>query len=109
MKLLKVLALVFFFIHYYVAIVLIFLLNIVKYAWKIVAQISTDKHHVNPFTATHAHVFAPLRKSYTSQINLFRMKVSLLTLMNFKLQMEQRYAYGELNCPTHKQSNPIQF
>jgi hypothetical protein len=60
MKLLKMIGIAFFFLHYYVVIALATLKNALYFVWKMVTQNSPDKHHVSPFAATHPHVFAPI-------------------------------------------------
>lgn len=58
MKLLKMVGIAFFFLHYYVVIALAFVKNILIYLWRMIMQTHAEKHHISPYSATHSHVFA---------------------------------------------------
>ena len=58
MKPLKFLGILCFFVHYYLFLAYAVLRNAFQYLWRLLAQKTTEKHHISPFEATHAQVFA---------------------------------------------------
>ena len=60
MKPLKFFGILCFFLHYYIFLIYAVLRNAFHYLWRLLAQKPTEKHHISPFEATHAHVFASI-------------------------------------------------
>lgn len=93
MKLLKLLGMAFFFIHYYIVLGIAFLRNAGYYLWNAAKQ-TAEKVHISPFAATHPLVFAPVRISHFMQNTSSRMTGSLWTSIALLLMMELRSHCG---------------
>lgn len=63
MKLLKLIGIAFFFLHYYIVLAIALLKNLGCFLWNAVKQ-TAEKVHISPFAATHPLVFAPVRTSH---------------------------------------------
>lgn len=68
---LKAIGILIFFVHYYAVLALVVFKNTLTYFWKHLTQPSPQKQNINPFTATHSHVFANIGIGFSIQIKSF--------------------------------------
>jgi hypothetical protein len=109
MKILKMVGIGFFFLHYYAVLLLALVKNILCFLWKAVTQSTGEKHHINPFNATHHHVFAHIGNRQVKQIKLFLTRDLSLTSIGLTLPMERRCPFGESGRKARRWINRILF
>lgn len=93
MKLLKLLGMAFFFLHYYIVIAIALFKNTACFLWNAAKQ-TAEKVHISPFAATHPLVFAPVSISHFKQNSSSRMMGSPWTNIASPLMMGLRSHYG---------------
>lgn len=107
MKLLKIVGIAFFFIHYYIVIFFALLKNMLTYLWKTLTQTHTAKpHHISPFSATHPQVFAHISNRSLIQFMSSPRRAFKLTFISFQLLMELRCQCGESERQKEAWTNP---